>query len=312
MCVCSLSCRLEELRHPLLANLAAALPTIGNGLAAIVSYGEAHIFMLQLQSTAAAAHARAAAASQTITDAAADEVRALTTGATAAKNVTSLLSDYRRLCGLAASCISSAGSWLGRHVETLHTLGASSNTAAGSRASSGLQLLLDAAQQEWDPAQADRSLLLLAGNAAMSSGSGAGGAAHAGLLVQALGSFLPGAATDPDGDGSHSGAAAAELQALLPPELLQHCLQLDAQGAELLEQQQALVAQGRWSLACYAAVLEQLQSGKFVASSAQLGTPFPSLGYSLLHHGLIMAESDCCAVLLVHSLFPQLTSCMCV
>lgn len=249
------ACRLEELRHPLLANLAAALPTIGNGLAAVVSYGEAHVFMLQLQSTAAAAHARAAAASQAIQDAAADEVRALTSGSTAAKDVTSHTSDYRRLCGLAASCIQSAGSWLGRHVETLQALGAAGSSFSSS--SSGLRAL-DMQQADWDAAAADRPLLLLAGNATAAS-LGAGGAqTSCGLLVQALRSFLP-----PVGpDGGTSGAGAGELQALLPAELLQHCMQLDGQGVQLLVQQQELVLQGRHSLAAYAAVLELLLSGE--------------------------------------------------
>lgn len=250
------ACRLEELRHPLLANLAAALPTIGNGLAAVVSYGEAHVFMLQLQSTAAAAHARAAMASQAIQDAAADEVRALTSGSTAAKDVTSHTSDYRRLCGLAASCIQSAGSWLGRHVETLQALGAAGGSFSSS-SSSGLRAL-DMQQVDWDAAAADRPLLLLAGNATAAS-LGAGGAhASCGLLVQALRSFLP-----PVGpDGGTSGAGAGELQALLPAELLQHCMQLDGQGVQLLVQQQELVSQGRHSLAAYAAVLELLLSGE--------------------------------------------------
>jgi len=249
-------CRLEELRHPLLASLAAALPSIGNGLAAIVSYGEAHVFMLQLQSTVTAAHARATAASQAISEAAADEVRALTSGATSAKNVTSLTSDYRRLCGLAASCISSAGSWLSRHIETLLAWGASgSRDSAGS--GSALQSLLDVTGSNWDAALADRPLLLLTSNAAatdQNSSSRTGG-----VLLQALGSFLPAGAGAGGADGG--GAAAAELQALLPPELLQHCLQLDTQGGQLLVQQQELLAQGRWSLACYAAVLKQLLSG---------------------------------------------------
>lgn len=257
-------CRLEELRHPLLANLAAALPTIGNGLAAVVSYGEAHIFMVQLQSTAAAAHARAAAASQAIQDAAADEVRALTSGSTAAKDVTSLTSDYRRLCGLAASCIQSAGSWLGRHVETLQALGSAVNSSGG-----GMSALLAVQRADWDAAAADRALLLLSGNAAAmpfmsaSTSTSSSGNMHtsSGLLVQALRSFLRSSAAAGSTDSS-SDAAAAELQALLPHELLQHCMQLDGQGVQLLLQQQELVVQGRWSLAAYAAVLQQLLSGE--------------------------------------------------
>jgi hypothetical protein len=262
---CVLLCRLEELRHPMLGNLAAALPTIGNGLAAVVGYGEAHIFMVQLQSTAAAAHARAAAASQAIQDAAADEVRALTSGSTAAKDVASLTSDYRRLCGLAASCIQSAGSWLGRHVETLQALGGAVNSSG-----SGGSALLAVQQADWDAATADRALLLASGNAAVtpfmsvSSSGGVSGNVHtsSGLLVQALRSFLPSSAAAAGGTDSSSDAAAAELQALLPHELMQHCMQLDGQGVQLLLQQQELVAQGRWSLAAYAAVLQQLLSGE--------------------------------------------------
>lgn len=264
---CVLRCcyRLEELRHPLLANLAAALPTIGNGLAAVVSYGEAHVFMMQLQSTAAAAHARAAAASQAIQDAAADEVRALTSGSTAAKDATSLTSDYRRLCNLATSCIQSAGSWLGRHVETLQALGGNSNTLG---AGSALQALLAVQESGWDAAAADRPLLLLSSNAAaapaISSGASTSSTASpsSSLLVQALGSFLPSTAVAGGAGSDSDAAAAAELWALLPEELLQHCMQLDAQGVQLLLQQQELVAQGRWSLAAYATVLEQLLSGK--------------------------------------------------
>jgi hypothetical protein len=261
---CAVLCRLEELRHPLLANLAASLPTIGNGLAAVVSYGEAHIFMVQLQSTAAAAHARAAAASQAIQDAAADEVRALTSGSSAAKSVTSLTSDYRRLCGLAASCIQSAGSWLGRHVETLQALGGTVNSSG-----SGLTALLAVQQADWDAAAADRALLLLSGNAvatpfmSVSSSGGVSDSVHtsSGLLLQALRSFLPSSAAAGGADSS-SDAAASELRALLPHELLQHCMQLDGQGVQLLLQQQELVAQGRWSLAAYAAVLQRLLSGE--------------------------------------------------
>lgn len=241
----------------MLASLAAALPSIGNGLAAIVSYGEAHVFMLQLQSAVTAAHTRATAASQTISEAAADEVRALTSGATAAKNVTSLTSDYRRLCGLAASCISSAGSWLSRHVETLLALGASgSRDSAGS--GSALQSLLDVTGSSWDAALADRPLLLLTSNAAAATDQDSS-SRTGGVLLQALGSFLPGVGGAGSADGGS--AAALQLQSLLPPELLQHCLQLDIQGGQLLMHQQELVAQGRWSLACYAAVLKQLLSG---------------------------------------------------
>jgi hypothetical protein len=255
MLCCAVACRLEELRHPLLANLAAALPTIGNGLAAVVSYGEAHVFMLQLQSTAAAAHARAAAASQAIQDATADEVRALTSGATAANSVTSHTSDYRRLCGLATSCIQSAGSWLGRHVETLQALGADGASFGGS----SLLRALTVQQADWDAAAADRPLLLLAGNAAAATPLSSGSAGpSSGLLVQTFRSFLPHA-------GLEVGAGAAELQALLPAELLEHCMQLDAQGVQLLVQQQELVSQGRHSLAAYAAVVEQLLSGEFCA-----------------------------------------------
>lgn len=252
-------CRLEELRQPLLSNLAAALPTIGNGLAAIVSYGEAHLFMLQLQSTAAAAHARAAAASQVISEAAADEVRALTSGANASKNVASFSTDYRRLCGLASGCIQSAGSWLGRHVETLQAF------EPGAGRSSGVQLLLAARQQDWDGMAADRPLLLLAGNAAASTDGGVNGSSSMGLLVQALRPFLPASAAAAVGSlNGDSTAAAAELQALLPQELVQHCMQLDSQGVQLLQQQQELVVQGRWSLAAYAGVLEQLLSGTWL------------------------------------------------
>jgi hypothetical protein len=254
-------CRLEELRQPLLSNLAAALPAIGNGLAAIVSYGEAHLFMQQLQSTAAAAHARAAAASLIIADAAADEVRALTSGANASKNAASLSSDYRRLCGLASGCIQSAGSWLGRHEETLQAFEGSAGR------SSGLGLLLTAPEADWDAAVADRPLLLLAGNTA-AAGNAYAGVSHgvsSGLLVQALRSFLPASAA---GGSDGSSAAAAELQGLLPEELVQHCMQLDTQGVQLLQQQQELVEQGRWSLAAYAAVLEQVLSGQWSRSAA--------------------------------------------
>lgn len=217
--------------------------------------------MQQLASTATAAHARAAAASQAMSDAAADEVRALTSGATGAKNVTSLTSDYRRLCGLATSCISSAGSWLGRHVETLQTLGGVLNSS--SSGGGGLQMLLAVGQADWDAAAADRSLLLLSGNAEASSGSSGGGGGGSGLLVQALAAFLPAAAAVGSSDsGGGGGGALDQLQALLPLELLQHCMQLDGQGTLLLQQQQELVAQGRWSLACYAAVVGQLLSGE--------------------------------------------------
>lgn len=214
--------------------------------------------MQQLQSTAAAAHARAAAASQIISDAAADEVRALTSGANASKNAASLSSDYRRLCGLASGCIQSAGSWLGRHEETLQAIAASSGR------NSGLGLLLTAPEADWDAAAADRPLLLLAGNTAAAGDANAGYShgASSGLLVQALRSFLPASAAAADGmDGSSAGAA--ELQALLPEELVQHCMQLDSQGVQLLQQQQELVEQGRWSLAAYAAVLEQVLSGQW-------------------------------------------------
>jgi hypothetical protein len=248
---------LEELRHPLLASLAAALPNIGNGLAAIVSYGEAHLYMQQLQSTASAAHARAAAATEAISQAAADEVRALTSGATAAKNVTSLTSDYRRLCGLAASCIQSSSSWLRRHEETLAALGASGSAAFGAGSSAGQQLLGE--PSSWDVSAADRPLLLLTGNSTTASAAGSSGSSgsNEGLLVQAMGSVLPSAAAT----GAAAGTGAADLQALLPPELVQQCLQLDAQGQQLLQQQQELLAQGWWGLAAYAAVLEQLLSG---------------------------------------------------
>lgn len=216
--------------------------------------------MMQLQAQAAAAHARATAGSQTITDAAADEVRALTSGANAAKNVTALTADFRRLCGLAASCIQSADSWLERHVETLYALGAG---AGSSSSGSRLQSLLAARESDWDVAAADRPLLLLTGNAATAAAAGGSSDASGtqGLLLQALRSFLPSSGTAAVGDVASR--PAADPQSLLPVELVQHCMQLDGQGVQLLQQQQELIMQGRWSLAAYAAVLTQLLSGEW-------------------------------------------------
>lgn len=249
VCLCLTLCvdRLEELRQPLLAQLSVALPIIGDGLAAVVGYGEAHIFMMQLQSNIQAYQTRAAAAATAQAQAAADEVNALTSGANASKAVTSFTSDYRRLCGLASSCITSASSWLGRHVETLTSLAGGSS---GISAALIPQLqCLTASTAEWDAAATDMALLLLEPNTAGAAAGGSTAAASdsiGGMVIECVRPFA---------------AGAAELQALLPHELVQHCLSLDAQGAQLLAQQQQLVAKGRWSLGCYAAVLTRVLSG---------------------------------------------------
>jgi len=83
---------------PSRAGLAAALPIIGNGLAAVVSYGAAHLYMTQLQAAAAAARQRTAAAQAALADAAQNEVTALTSCSTASQKVTSL-------SGIAAGCV---------------------------------------------------------------------------------------------------------------------------------------------------------------------------------------------------------------
>ncbi|WIA17720.1 hypothetical protein OEZ85_009237 [Tetradesmus obliquus] len=62
--------RMEELQQPLLAGLAAALPAVGNGLAAVVSYGEAHLYMQQLAAAADTARSKAAAAAAAAAEAA--------------------------------------------------------------------------------------------------------------------------------------------------------------------------------------------------------------------------------------------------
>ncbi|WIA38029.1 hypothetical protein OEZ86_001400 [Tetradesmus obliquus] len=69
--------RMEELQQPLLAGLAAALPAVGNGLAAVVSYGEAHLYMQQLAAAGDAARSKAAAAAAAAAEAADGEGRLL-------------------------------------------------------------------------------------------------------------------------------------------------------------------------------------------------------------------------------------------
>jgi hypothetical protein len=247
------SCRMEELQQPLLAGLATALPTVGNGLAAVVSYGEAHLYMQQLQTAADAARSKAAAAQVALAEAAEGEVAALTAGATAGQAVASLLSDYRRLCSMASSSMGSAGSWLSRHQETLRTLLQQQLQqalgVAGTAGSSQVQGLL-AAPLGWDAAACDRSLLLLSPNVGDRAVSDS--AVHDdGILVRSLGAVL----------SSGAGTSSSSVAQLLPGDVLQQCQQADQQGKLLLQQQSRLMQLGRWAVGAYAAVLQQLLPG---------------------------------------------------
>lgn len=245
---------MEELQQPLLAGLAAALPAVGNGLAAVVSYGEAHLYMQQLAAAADTARSKAAAAAAAAAEAADGEVSALTAGAAAAQAVGAHLSDYRRLCSMASSSMGAAGSWLARHQETLATLqqqllGAAA--AAGAVGSSQVQGLM-APPLEWDAAACDRSLLLLSPNAGNASSGASVVALDDGILARSLGAVLS------SGPGTSSSSSVAQL---LPADVLQCCQQADGQGRLLLQQQSRLMALGRWAVAAYAAVLQQLLPG---------------------------------------------------
>lgn len=252
---------MEELHQPLLAGLAAALPAIGNGLAAVVSYGEAHLYMQQLQAAATAARSRAEAAKAALAEASDGEVKALTDGATAGQKVTAALSDYRRLCGLAGSCVSSAASWLTRHQETLHTLAQQTFAANGGSAQNAVTagasgvLGLTALPVEWDAVACDRPLMLLGSNTEVAEAQGQqhAGSGSKGILARSLAPLLAAGAE------SH---VMGGLLALLPPELLAQCQQVDRQGQLLLQQQSRLMQLGRWAVWAYAAVLQQLLPGE--------------------------------------------------
>jgi hypothetical protein len=234
---------MEELQQPLLTGLAAALPTVGNGLAAVVSYGEAHLYMQQLQAAADAARSKAAAAAAALSEASKGEVSALTAGAAAGQKVTALLTDYRRLCSMANSSMGSAASWLSRHKETLRAL-----------LQQQVQGLL-APALEWNVAACDRSLLLLCPNvedaaAAAGSPQHASVAQDGGILARAFAAVL----------GSSTGSTSSIAQ-LLPPQLLQQCQQADNQGQLLLQQQSRLMQLGHWAVGAYAAVLQHVLPG---------------------------------------------------
>lgn len=242
-----LHCRIEELRPQLLSGLAAALPTIGNGLAAIVNYGEAHVYMHQLQTQAAAARAKAAAAQAALAEATAGEATALTQGADASRRVTDLTVDHRRLCGLASSCIGSASNWLGRHEQTLQTLRVVPTTAAGFAGPHHSNLrevqCLVAVPAEWDPTACDRPLALLGSNTDSSASSG--------ILQQALHPLI-----------AVSSSSSTDMSMLLPAALHQQCLLVDVQGRQMMQQLARLVHTGRWATTAYAMVLQQLLSGE--------------------------------------------------
>jgi hypothetical protein len=246
---------MEELQQPLLAGLAAALPKVGNGLAAVVSYGEAHLYMQQLQAAADAARSKAAAAAAALAAASEGEVAALTAGAAAGQKVTVLLTDYRRLCSMASSSMGSAASWLSRHQETLRTLLQQQLQLAGGvvgSASTGQVQGLLAPAQEWDVAACDRSLLLLCPNvedaAAAGSPQHASGVQDGGILARSLAGVL--------------GSSSSSIAQLLPQQMLQQCQQADNQGQLLLQQQSRLMHLGRWAVAAYAAVLQHLLPGE--------------------------------------------------
>eukprot|EP00879_Flechtneria_rotunda_P006639 GHRR01006978.1.p1 GENE.GHRR01006978.1~~GHRR01006978.1.p1 ORF type:complete len:1878 (+),score=874.03 GHRR01006978.1:131-5635(+) len=246
--------RMQEVRQPLLASLAATLPVIGDGLAAIVSYGEAHIYMKQLKDSAAGATALAAAAQAAIAAAADQEVSALAERAEAAQTVASLMSDYRRLCGLAGSVLESARSWLDRHGETLQALTAPHVAAAAAGASpheAVLAEVLGAGPSVWQLKQCNRQLMLVCPNASDADN----GNTDAGLLAQALGSLL---ADVPSSERS------SKLADLLPVSVYQQCLQLDSQGQALLSQHQVLIAKGGWALQAYSMLLRQLLPGNYL------------------------------------------------
>lgn len=258
---------MEELRQPLLSGLAAALPIIGNGLAAIVSYGAAHIYMTQLQAAAAAARQRTAAAQAALADATQSEVAALTSGSTASQKVTALSGDYRRVCGLAAGCLTSAGNWLSRHQQTLASLHGSGLLQD---ASTDVEVLA-ATPSQWTAVSCDRDLLLLDSNASIadSSSSGnqqqsgadsaadgnTGGEGLQGILNQSLGALLPsvGAARSNGGDSA---------AALLPAEVVRQCEDVDGQGRLLLRDMASTVMVGRWAVGAYAALLRGLLPGE--------------------------------------------------
>jgi hypothetical protein len=257
---------MEELQQPLLAGLATALPTVGNGLAAVVSYGEAHLYMQQLQAAADAARSKATAAQVALAAAGEGEVAALTAGATAGQKVASSLSDYRRLCSMASSSMGSAGSWLSRHQETLHTLvqqqllqlqqqvlGQAQGAFTGSSQVQGLLALPLA----WDAVACDRPLLLLSGNACESVVTGLPRHASVvqdddGILARALAAVL---SSGPD-------TTSSTVAQLLPQDVLQQCQQADRQGRLLLLQRSRLMQLGRWAVSAYAAVLQQLLPGE--------------------------------------------------
>lgn len=246
-------CRIEELRAPLLSGLAVALPTVGNGLAALVSYGEAHVYMQQMKSQAAAARSRAAAARTALAEASAGEVKALMDAANARDTMTAVTADYRRLCGLAASCITSAVNWLTRHQQTLQTLlgtPASSPDMDPGLYPGGVQEIqgLVAQPMDWDLATCDRPLMLAGSN---DTGSLEGLQGSTGILQQAMHPLI-----------AVTASSSLNLAALLPADVYEQCCTVDAQCRQLLQQLARLMRLGRWAVGCYSLVLQQLLPGR--------------------------------------------------
>lgn len=237
----------------MLLGLAPALPTIGNGLAAVVSYGEAHVYMHLLQSQAAAAQAKAAAAQAALADATEGEATALAQGASASQSLTASTADYRRLCGLATTCISSAANWLSRHEQTLRTLalapvtGTSPSTSLAPGNVADVRCLT-ASPGEWDATVSGRPLMLLEDTDRGTSSSSSRG----GILSQSLHPLL-----------ATSFSSSIDLAQLVPAGLLQQCRSVDAQGQQLLQQLGRLVGIGKWAVASYSLVLQQLLPGEW-------------------------------------------------
>jgi hypothetical protein len=272
-----LAARLAELRAPLLAALRAALPTVGDGLAAVVQYGAAHVYMSDLYKRAAGAAARADAARAALERASAAEMTATAAGASAAAAADALQVDHARLCRLAGGPQATAASWLGRHEHTLLALAPSSSSilahsssssssssssnhhaaasTAAAAAATAIAAPLAAPDSEWDPScgVTHKPLLLLTSFSCSGSTAAAGNTSEEGLLQLGLAQL----------GGPGTAQSGCELAAaLLPAPLRERCVSIDSRGSALLLRLAQLMRRARWALACYSLLLQNLLSGE--------------------------------------------------
>ncbi len=215
--------RVDEVRRPLLLALHTALPPAGDALAALVSYGSAHVFMRAAADRARGAREERARAAAAIEAARAEEDGAGAAAVAAAAESAAAGAEVQRLGGLAGGALADSSSWCERHLKTLKAL-----------VEVPLPPELTAPSESWRSADAPCPLLLVA----PAAGSAAGCLAEAALA------------------GSSTAA-----QHALPPVQWQAVAALDAKGAALLAGRDEALTTALTALLQYSLVLRGVLPG---------------------------------------------------